>query len=167
MDVHRYAAAVELRRFGLPVCAGLPQADDLCSTMINHRLIASAVAVVCNLTSCAGQQQQVAREQQEHDAECRKFGAAIDTPTYIDCRMALRALERLEQAAHSPLLASIRHGAGGFNFDRDGRKQNQWETHSKGRSEESSCARIRAGQLIVFECGLGLPLADLLTGLDP
>jgi len=126
-----------------------------------------AVAVVCNLASCAGQPQQVAREQQDYDAECGKFGAAIGTPTYIDCRVALRALEQLEQAAHSPLHASIRHGAGGFNFDRDGRKQNQWETHSKGRSEESGCARIRAGQLIVLECGLGIPLADLLAGLDP
>jgi len=167
LDVHRYAAAVELRRFGLPVCAGLPQADDLCSTMINHRLIASAVAVVCNLTSCAGQQQQVAREQQDHDAECRRFGAAVNSPTYIDCRVALRALEQLERAAPSPLNASIPHGAGGLDLDRDSGKENQWKAHSKGGSEESGCARMRAGQLIIFECGLGIPLADLLAGLDP
>jgi len=91
----------------------------------------AAVAVVCNLASCAGQPQQVARERQDHDAECRKFGAAIDTPTYIDCRVALRALEQLEQAAPSPLNASIRHGAGGSDFDRDIRKEKQWEAQSK------------------------------------
>ena len=135
--------------------------------MFHRRSISGAVAVVFNLASCAGQPQQVAREQQGHDAECRKFGAAIDTPTYVDCRMALRALEQMEQAAHPPLHASIRHGADGLNFDRDSRKQDQWGAQSKGRSQESGCARIRAGQLIVLECGLGIPLADLLARLDP
>ena len=135
--------------------------------MFNPWLITGAVAVACNLASCAGQPQQVARERQDHDAECRKFGAAIDTPTYIDCRVALRALEQLERAAPSSLNASIRHGAGGLDFDRDSRKENQWEAHSNGGSEESGCARIRAAQLIVLACGLGVPLADLLAGLDP
>jgi hypothetical protein len=135
--------------------------------MLNPRLIAGAVAVVCNLTSCAGQQHQVAREQQDYDAECRRFGAAVDSPTYIDCRVALRALEQLERAVPSPLNASIPHGAGGLDLDRDSGKENQWEAHRKGGSEESGCARMRAGQLIIFECGLGIPLADLLAGLDP
>ena len=108
--------------------------------MLNLWLIAGAVAVVCNLASCAGQPQQVAREQQDHDAECRKFGAAIDTPTYIDCRVALRALEQLEQAALSPLHASVRQGAGDLDFDRDSRKEKKKEAHREKEGQKRAAA---------------------------
>jgi hypothetical protein len=133
--------------------------------MFNPWLIAVAVAVVCNLASCAGQPQQVAREQQDHDAECRKFGAASDTPTYIDCRVALRAVERLQQAA-PPLKSPMWREAVGLVFSRDSGEEKPRQPHGEG-AKETSCARIEAGQLIVFECGLGIPLAHLLAGLEP
>jgi len=134
--------------------------------MFNPWLIAGAATVLFNLASCAGQQQQVARERQDHDAECRKFGAAIDTPTYVDCRVALRAIQHLQQAASSPLKSPIWREAGGLVFSRDSREEKLSQAHSEG-SKEISCARIEAGQLIVFECGLGIPLAHLLAGLEP
>jgi hypothetical protein len=135
--------------------------------MFNPWLIAGAATVLFNLASCAGQQQQVARERQDHDAECRKFGAAIDTPTYVDCRVALRAIQHLQQAASSPLKSPIWREAGGSVFGRESREEKQRDAHSEERSKERSCARIKAGQLIVFECGLGIPLRDLLAGLEP
>jgi hypothetical protein len=130
--------------------------------MFNPRLMG---VVVCSLASCAGQPQQVAREQQDHDAECRKFGAASDTATYIDCRVALRAIERLQQAA-PPLKSPMRREAVGLVFSRDSGEEKPRQLHGKG-SKAISCAEIEAGQLIVFECGLSIPLADLLGALDP
>ena len=115
----------------------------------------------------SSQPQQVAREWQEHDAECGKFGAAPDTPTYVDCRVALHVLEQLEQASPSPLKSPIWRDAGGSVVGRDSREEKQRQAHPKEGSEESSCARIEAVQLIVFECGLGIPLAHLLAGLEP
>jgi hypothetical protein len=132
--------------------------------MFNLRLIvAGAVAPACHLASCANQPQQVAREWQEHDAECGKFGAAPDAPTYVDGRVALGAIEQLQRAASSPLKSPIWREAGGLVFSREEKLR---QAHSEG-SKEISCARIEAGQLIVFECGLGIPLAHLLAGLEP
>ena len=132
--------------------------------MFNLWLIAAgAVAAECHLASCGSQPQQVAREWQEHGAECGKFGGAPDTPTYVDGRVALGAIEQLQRAASSPLKSPIWREAGGLVFSREEKLR---QAHSEG-SKEISCARIEAGQLIVFECGLGLPLAHLLAGLEP
>jgi hypothetical protein len=51
--------------------------------MLNQKLIVIGVPLaVCNLAGCAGREEQVARESQEYDAECHKFGAETGTPAY-------------------------------------------------------------------------------------
>ena len=153
--------------FCLQICAGLLPVAILCNGMFNRKLMAGALLLVCSVAGCAGQPQRVAHEQQDHDAECRRFGAAIDTPTYLDCRVALSALEQLEQASSSPLRSPMWREAGALEVDHDSREEKQREAHSEGRSGKNSCSRIRAGQLIILDCRLGIPLADLLAGLDP
>ena len=52
--------------------------------MINPKLlVVGAALAVCNLAGCAGQEEQVSRESQEYDADCRKFGAETGTPANV------------------------------------------------------------------------------------
>jgi hypothetical protein len=56
--------------------------------MINRKLIVVGVALALwNLAGSAGREEQVARESQEYDAECHKFGTATGTPAYVLARL--------------------------------------------------------------------------------
>jgi hypothetical protein len=134
--------------------------------MLNHRLIVVGAALaVCNLAGCAGRDEQVAREWQEHDAECRKFGAEPGTPAYENCRVALRAIESMEHATFSPPTPPRWHEAAALEPGRDGDEQRHAERRY-GWPAETSCGRIIGAQLMVLKCGLNIPLADLLAGPD-
>jgi hypothetical protein len=46
-------------------------------------LVVGAALAACNLTDRARREEQVSRESQEYDAECRKLGAETGTPAYV------------------------------------------------------------------------------------
>jgi hypothetical protein len=135
--------------------------------MRNHRLMMLGTALaVWNLAGCADGDVQMARDWQEHDAECRKFGAEPGMPAYGNCRVALRAIERMELTAVSPPAPPGWHEARAPKPGRDGDEQRHAERRD-GAPGEAGCSRIIAAQLIVLKCGLDIPLADLLAGLAP
>jgi hypothetical protein len=88
----------------------------------------------------------------------------IGTPTYLNCRVALRAIESLELAALSPPKPPRWNAARALALDRDGREERQQEKRRDGWSGETGWSRISAGQLILLACGLAIPLADLPGG---
>ena len=138
----------------------------LSESMINHRLMMIGAALaVWNLAGCADRNEQMARDWQEHDAECRKFGAEPGMPAYGDCRAALRAIEGMELAALSPPTPMWWHEARAPKPGPHGDKRQHIERRD-GSPGESGCSRIVAAQSVVLKCGPYPPITDLLAGLD-
>jgi len=132
--------------------------------MHNRKLItAVALLTVCDLAGCAGREQRMAREWQEHDAECRKFGAEAGTPAYVDCLVALRAIESLISAALPLPNSPTWHEAQTQELSRDRAEQRQHEAHGHEAVDTAGCGRVSAG---VLDCEPAIPLAGLPAGLD-
>jgi len=132
--------------------------------MSNHKLIiAVASLAVFDLAGCAGRAQQMAKEWQEHDAECRKFGAEAGTRAYVDCRVALRAIESLISAALPLPDSPTWHEAQTLELSRDRGEQRQHEAHGHEAVDTTGCGRVSPG---VLDCEPAIPLAGLPAGLD-